>query len=274
MPSLHFSMFPTGYLKLYKTYLSLERLSPLLSFLWHTMEVCIPMWLQVPCICSIYGVTADPAVKKWVGKDRGRVHIYLVSLPHLRRNTAQERGQAQLWKSLRPGIEQMWIHDRCWRTQVISPGLLICCIRKLTQRSANPNPRRWKQPTKAVAGPRDNGGVETAAEMHRERDKDTKSQSQAEQMQKMRRKMEFCRHSFNPDSYWSSWLETKPDKTNPIWNSQKVEGKWPWNHLLHLPVKKKRCVLIKKKIDQKEERAQSAQDCVQLRFSLCNFLLL
>lgn len=54
----------------------------------------------VPCICSVSRVTADPAVEKWVQKDRGRLCVYFVSLLHLRRSTAQERGQAQLWKSL------------------------------------------------------------------------------------------------------------------------------------------------------------------------------
>lgn len=54
----------------------------------------------VPCICSVYRETADPAVKKWIWKDGGKLHVYLVSPLHLRRSPAQERGQAQLWKSL------------------------------------------------------------------------------------------------------------------------------------------------------------------------------
>lgn len=54
----------------------------------------------VPCICSVYRETADPAVKKWIWKDGGKLHGYLVSPLHLRRSPAQERGQAQLWKSL------------------------------------------------------------------------------------------------------------------------------------------------------------------------------
>lgn len=45
------------------------------------------------------------------------------------------------------------------------------------------------------------GVVETAAEMHRKKDKDTKPQSQTEGRQKNEEEMGVCMHSFNPDSY-------------------------------------------------------------------------
>lgn len=69
--------------------------------------------------------------------------------------------------------------------------------------------------------------------------------------------MGVCMHSFNPDSYWSFWLETKPEERNPIWNLQKVGGNWPRNHLLHLSgEKKKRPVLIKKR--KKKEKGRES----------------
>lgn len=67
MPSLHFNMFPTGYLRLQKTYLSLERLSPFfLPLAQYGSLYSHVIGGVVPCICSVYGVTADPAVKNLV----------------------------------------------------------------------------------------------------------------------------------------------------------------------------------------------------------------
>lgn len=104
------------------------------------------------------------------------------------------------------------------------------------------------------------GVVETAAEMHWKRDKDTKSQSQAEEMQTMRRKWESVYTHLTQTA--TEVLDWKPSlKKRNLSGIHKMQNDLGiiYSNLSGGEKKKKECVLIKKKRKKikKEEREHS-----------------
>lgn len=200
-------------------------IEPSFSFLWHIMEICIPMWLEVwfPAFVQFTEKLLILLLKSGYGRMEESFmftlcHLCIWGEALLRKGAKLSSGKAcEAWG--RANVNPWPLLEKTGNI----PWVTVLLDQEAHPKISKSHPQEMRTDNEGCSwahGECTAGEAETAAEMHR--DRDTKCQSQAEETQKMRRKWEFvCTHLTQTATEVFDWkLSLKKGTLSGIYRKQ------------------------------------------------------